>query len=65
MLLDFIANCGGLLGLFVGFSFLSFVELIYYLIVRLPCSLRRTHNSNVVTILNKEALECVYWSLYL
>jgi hypothetical protein len=32
---DFIANCGGLLGLFMGISFLSFVELIYYFTIRL------------------------------
>ncbi|KAG6463950.1 hypothetical protein O3G_MSEX014179, partial [Manduca sexta] len=30
-LTDFIANCGGLLGLFLGFSFLSLVEIIYFL----------------------------------
>ncbi|XP_055382443.1 pickpocket protein 28-like, partial [Condylostylus longicornis] len=27
---DFLANCGGLLGLFMGFSLLSFMELIYF-----------------------------------
>ncbi|GBP43275.1 Pickpocket protein 28 [Eumeta japonica] len=27
---DFMANCGGLLGLFLGFSFLSIVEILYY-----------------------------------
>ncbi|XP_037296673.1 pickpocket protein 28 [Manduca sexta] len=33
-LTDFIANCGGLLGLFLGFSFLSLVEIIYFLTLR-------------------------------
>ncbi|RZC36787.1 ASC domain containing protein [Asbolus verrucosus] len=39
-LADFWANCGGLLGLFTGFSFLSFVEIIYFLSVRLVCNIR-------------------------
>lgn len=38
---DFLANCGGLLGLFMGFSFLSSVEIIYFLTVRLWCNLKR------------------------
>ncbi|XP_046391658.1 pickpocket protein 28-like [Ischnura elegans] len=32
---DFLANCGGLLGLFMGFSFLSLVEIIYFFTLRL------------------------------
>ncbi|XP_073961897.1 pickpocket protein 28-like isoform X2 [Choristoneura fumiferana] len=36
---DFLANCGGLLGLFMGFSFLSVVEIIYFLTLRLWCAL--------------------------
>lgn len=38
--IDFLANCGGLLGFFVGASILSIIEIIYYFILRLPCSLR-------------------------
>lgn len=37
---DFLANCGGLLGLFMGVSLLSFVELVYFCSVRLCCNLR-------------------------
>lgn len=33
-LTDFLANCGGLLGLCSGFSFLSLVELIYHFTIR-------------------------------
>ncbi|XP_024081092.1 pickpocket protein 28-like isoform X2 [Cimex lectularius] len=33
-LVDFMANCGGLLGLFCGVSFLSLVEIIYYITLR-------------------------------
>ncbi|CAK1555788.1 unnamed protein product [Leptosia nina] len=34
---DFLANCGGLLGLFMGFSILSFAEILYFLTLRLYC----------------------------
>ncbi|KAG5865225.1 hypothetical protein JTB14_020373 [Gonioctena quinquepunctata] len=37
---DFLANFGGLLGLFTGFSLLSGVEIIYYLSVRWFCNTR-------------------------
>lgn len=36
---DFLANCGGLLGLFMGVSILSIVEIFYYLTIRLCCNL--------------------------
>ncbi|KAJ8943550.1 hypothetical protein NQ318_023062 [Aromia moschata] len=35
---DFLANFGGLLGLFTGFSVLSLMEAIYFLTVRLCCN---------------------------
>lgn len=38
---DFLANCGGLLGLFMGVSLLSVVEAIYYCTLRLGCNLRK------------------------
>ena len=31
---DFIASLGGLFGLFLGFSIVSFVEIIYWMVVR-------------------------------
>ncbi|KAJ2945603.1 hypothetical protein O0L34_g427 [Tuta absoluta] len=34
---DFLANCGGLLGLFLGFSILSVVEILYFLTLRIVC----------------------------
>ncbi|XP_071443236.1 pickpocket protein 28-like [Hetaerina americana] len=37
---DFIANCGGLLGLFMGFSFLSLVEIVYFFTFRLFNNIR-------------------------
>ncbi|XP_049875788.1 pickpocket protein 28 isoform X2 [Pectinophora gossypiella] len=38
---DFLANCGGVLGLFLGFSILSVVELLYFLTLRICCVLWR------------------------
>ncbi|RZC42235.1 ASC domain containing protein, partial [Asbolus verrucosus] len=38
---DFWANCGGLLGLFIGFSFLSFVEVIYFITLRSICNVKK------------------------
>ncbi|XP_048479066.1 pickpocket protein 28-like [Plutella xylostella] len=38
---DVVANCGGLLGLFLGFSFLSLVEIVYFTTLRLFCQIRR------------------------
>lgn len=31
---DLIANCGGILGLFMGFSLLSLAEIVYYCTIR-------------------------------
>lgn len=39
--IDFIANCGGILGLFMGFSILSIVEMVYFSTLRIGCSLRK------------------------
>ncbi|KAG5682311.1 hypothetical protein PVAND_011670 [Polypedilum vanderplanki] len=43
---DFLANCGGLLGLFVGVSVLSIVEIFYYFILRLACIMRNPDIDN-------------------
>lgn len=37
---DILANCGGLLGLFMGMSVLSIVEMIYHCTLRLWCNIR-------------------------
>lgn len=39
--IDFIANCGGILGLFMGISILSIVEVVYFSTLRIGCSLRK------------------------
>lgn len=40
---DFIANCGGLLGLFMGVSFLSVIEIVYFFTLRLWQNVRNQH----------------------
>jgi hypothetical protein len=37
-LMDFIGNIGGLLGLFMGISILSFIEMIYHFTLRIACN---------------------------
>ncbi|XP_050514249.1 pickpocket protein 28-like [Diabrotica virgifera virgifera] len=38
--LDFLANFGGLLGLFTGFSLLSMMEIVYFLTIRICCNIK-------------------------
>lgn len=45
---DFLAVCGGLLGLFLGASVLSIIEFIYYSTLRLYWTLRRLKSNNAV-----------------
>jgi acid-sensing ion channel, other len=58
---DFIANCGGLLGLFMGISVLSVVEIVYYFTLRLASNWHMqkksidVHSVKGVTILQVQA----------
>jgi Amiloride-sensitive sodium channel len=38
---DFLANCGGLLGLFLGISVISLLEIFYYCTIRLWSNLKK------------------------
>ncbi|KAF5270640.1 hypothetical protein FQA39_LY01378 [Lamprigera yunnana] len=38
---DFYANCGGLLGLFTGFSIISLAEIIYFVTLRFMCNMKK------------------------
>jgi Amiloride-sensitive sodium channel len=42
---DFLANCGGFLGLFLGISVISFVEIVYFSTIRLWCTLKKPRKS--------------------
>lgn len=54
--LGFLASCGGLLGLFMGVSFLSVAELVYYLLLRLLCS-RKKKEEEVIGRANAEVIK--------
>lgn len=45
---DFLAVCGGLLGLFLGMSVLSLIELIYYSSLRWYWAARREREQNAL-----------------
>ena len=49
--IDFLSYAGGLLGLFAGFSFLSFIELIYWFIIR--AAIKNFHRSTRVRPFNE------------
>ena len=38
---DFIASLGGLFGLFLGFSIISFIELFYWVVIRMSRNMLR------------------------
>ncbi|CAO1385585.1 unnamed protein product [Diamesa serratosioi] len=45
---DFLSNCGGLLGLFMGISILSIVEFIYYFSLRWACTVKEKPSDDTV-----------------
>lgn len=56
-LTDFIANCGGLLGLFMGVSLLSFVEIIYFFTVRFFIGIFDRHKKVDTPVIDEEEEE--------
>lgn len=46
--MDFLAICGGLLGLCLGISLLSIIELVYYSTLRLYWTIRRSSSDEDV-----------------
>ncbi|GLV39865.1 pickpocket 26 [Carabus blaptoides fortunei] len=48
---DFLADCGGLLGLFMGISLSSLMEIVYYFTIRIWCRLKKKETKiiNVTT----------------
>lgn len=53
----FLASCGGFFGLFMGFSILSLVEIIYYSTIRIVCNylMRKRVADNSEIIMVKES----------
>jgi hypothetical protein len=54
--LDFLSYIGGLLGLFAGFSVLSFVELVYWFLIRICLDKIRRVSSKVVPLIRVPTL---------
>uniref|UniRef100_A0A1B0DLX4 Uncharacterized protein n=2 Tax=Phlebotomus papatasi TaxID=29031 RepID=A0A1B0DLX4_PHLPP len=48
-LTNFVANCGGLLGLFMGVSLLSIVEIIYFCSIRLINNLKMRRTTKLAS----------------
>jgi hypothetical protein len=46
--LDLASYCGGSLGLFLGFSVISAVEIVYYLTLRVICSNRQLNKVSII-----------------
>ncbi|GLH08173.1 Sodium channel protein Nach, partial [Gryllus bimaculatus] len=42
---EFLSSTGGLLGLFMGFSFMSLVEVVYHITLRLWCAVRKNRRN--------------------
>lgn len=54
---EFLSSTGGLLGLFMGFSFLSFMEILYFMTLRLWCRLTEPKNASLRTIVQVHPLD--------
>lgn len=54
---DFLANIGGLLGVFLGFSFLSLIEILYFITLRVGCTLKRDLKDEKKTRANSFKIE--------
>lgn len=56
---DFLAICGGLLGLFLGISALSIIEIIYYMSLRLFWTIRRLRSEHIAAAYNQQVINVV------
>lgn len=58
-LANFIASCGGLLGLFLGVSVLSIIEFLYYSTLRLYLTLRRWKDDHSVLQFKRRTINSI------
>lgn len=56
---DFLAICGGVLGLFLGISALSIIELVYYTTLRLFWNIRREKYENIVLLSEQKGIKII------
>lgn len=54
---NFLADCGGFIGLFLGISALSGVELIYYTTLRLFWKFRQSNHKIIIVLPAKETTD--------
>lgn len=54
---DFLAICGGLLGLFLGVSALSIIEFVYYFTLRLFWTIRRARTEILIAPFQEDTTE--------
>lgn len=54
---DFLANCGGLIGMFMGASLLSIIEIFYFCLLRfivyfkeVPVNKKQKHNKGIIAV---------------
>ena len=57
--IEFLAYCGGLLGVFMGISVLSLIELVYFPTLRLFWAIRQWKSENRVVPLKQESFEMI------
>lgn len=50
----YLANTGGLLGLFMGFSVISLIEILYFITFRPYCDHKRKHKKSAKKLNGKE-----------
>ncbi|XP_011858109.1 PREDICTED: pickpocket protein 28-like [Vollenhovia emeryi] len=55
--IEFLSSTGGLLGLFMGFSFLSFMEILYFSTMRLWCRLYNRRELSRPNVLQAHPLD--------
>ena len=55
--IDFLAFCGGVLGMCMGISVLSIIEIVYFVTLRLFWIIRRWKSENSVVPLKHEIIE--------
>lgn len=60
---NFLAICGGLLGLFLGVSVLSIIEFFYFSTLRLYLTLRQWKAEHNVKIFKRKTIDCTPYNI--
>lgn len=60
---NFLAICGGLLGLFLGVSVLSIIEFFYFYTLRLYLTLRQWKAEHNVNMFKRKTIDCAPYNI--